>query len=236
MSVLLVTRAVLSALARRPLTWAGVLLMVLSWPALRTFLPLGLSTSALHHWTAAYEVAFVGGALAIVGATGPLARLEWILRPIGPVNKIVSSTAALTTAGALMGACALVPAHLFHTWQLAEFRPAESAAALALGWLHVAAVAAVVLRLPLDPLSRVALLLVGLGVVPGLLTGSAAPERLLLAVLDAGGTLRSSFDFPLSRAHWVMASVPILGWAAAAVALASPPAPSRPLHAVRDPR
>lgn len=235
MGALLVTTSVVRTLARHPGWWVCALLLALSWPAFRTFLPLGLATADLHHWTAAYEVAFAGGALGLVGAMAPVGRLHWIVRPVGPVRHAAIDGLALFTSAAALGLFALVPAHLFHVWQYADFRAGESFASLLLGWAHLAALATVVLRIPLQPAVRVALVVLVAGIVPGLLAGASGPERGLLAVLDAGGTLRTSFDFPLTRAHWMMASLPIVGLGAVAVALASPPDPHRPPHALRDP-
>jgi len=237
MSIFLVTRSVLGTLVRQPLWWLCAALLAASWPALRTFLPLGLATADLHHWTAAYELAFLGGIVAILGGIGPLARLDWILGKAGAVHRTVIETVTLVSCAAVLGAFVLVPAHLFDVWQFTEFRAGESFAALLLGWLHVATIAAVLLRLPMDMVPRIALVLLATCLIPGLLVGAAPPARTALAVLDAGGTLRASFDFPLSLAHWMAASVPILAWGAAAVALASPPDPRpEPAHALRDPR
>lgn len=237
MSTLLVTRSVLSTLVRQPLWWLCAALLAASWPALRTILPLGLSTADLHHWTAAYELAFLGGIVAILGGMGPLARLDWILGKAGAVHRTVIEAATLVSCAAAIGAFILVPAHLFDVWQFTEFRAGESFAALLLGWAHVATIAAVSLRLPLDMAPRVALVLLATCLIPGLLVGDTPAAGLTLAVLDVGGTLRASFDLPLSLAHWIAASVPILAWGAAAVALASPPDPRpAPAHALRDPR
>lgn len=237
MSTLLVTRSVIATLVRQPLWWLCAALLAASWPALRTFLPLGLATVDLHHWTAAYELAFLGGIIAILGGIGPLARLHWILGKAGAVRRTMIETVTFLSCAAALGAFVLVPAHLFDVWQFTEFRAGESLAALLLGWTHVAAIAVVSLRLPLDMAPRVALVLLATCLIPGLLVGTAPAARLALAVLDAGGTLRASFDFPLSLAHWMAGSVPILAWGAAAVALASPPDPRpAPAHALRDPR
>ncbi|MEM9379833.1 MAG: hypothetical protein AAGB93_07760 [Planctomycetota bacterium] len=237
MSLLLVSRSVLASLARRPLWWLVASVLLASWPALRTFLPLGLATADLHHWTGAYELALFGGIVAILGGMGPLGRMGWILERAGPVRRTALETAALVLCAAALAAFVLVPAHLLDVWQFARFRVGDSLLALVLAWLHVAVVAACALRLPVEPTVRVAVVLLATCVVPPLLAGGTFMGEALLAILDAGASLRASFDFRLGRAHWIAASLPIVGWGAVAVALASP-APTLPVqpHAVRDPR
>lgn len=236
MSALHVTLDLVRHHLRRPLGWLLVVLLLLSWPALRTFLPLGLVTADLHHWTGAYEVAFLGGALVIVLGMAPLDGFSWLLRPAGPSGRIALQGAALTLTAALAGALALVPAHLFHEWQLVSFRAGESLGALVLGWLHVAALALCALQLPLEPRVRAILVLALVTVVPGLLTGETGAGRAALSWLDAGETLRGSFEFPLASAHWIGAGLPIFGWVACALALAAPGPPRDPTHEIRDPR
>ena len=236
-SVLLVARSVLTSLARRPLWWLLASLLFACWPALRTFLPLGLATADLHHWTGAYELALFGGIAAILGGIGPVARLGWILDRAGSTRRTALELVTFLACACALAAFVLVPAHLLDRWQFATFRVGESLLALVLGWLHVASIAACTLRLPVESTTRAAIVLLATCVLPPLLAGGAFFGDLVLAILDAGASLRASFDFPLTRAHWIAASLPIVGWGAAAVALASPatPPPDQ-AHAVRDPR
>ena len=237
MSALLVIRSVIGSLVRRPLWWLYAALLAASWPALRTFLPLGLATADLHQWTAAYEIAFLGGIAAIVGGMGPLAQLQWMLQKAGAVRRTALEVLALVTCAAALGVFALIPAHLFDVWQFPSFRADESLAALLIGWLHVAVVATTVLRAPIDPTARAGIVILATCLFPGLLVGDAWAGRFSLSALDAGGTLRASFDFPLAHAHRLAAGVPVVGWGATAIALASPPAPlPAHVHALRDTR
>ena len=86
------------------------------------------------------------------------------------------------------------------------------------------------------PHLRAALTLGLITVVPGLLAGDSSASSAALACIDAGETLRASFEFPPTRAHWIGASLPIIGWGAGALALATPGANGRPSHAIRNPR
>lgn len=212
-------------------------MLALSWPTLRTFLPLGLATSDLHHWTAAYEIAFIGGIFGILAATEPLERMGWLLRDQGSVARIVTETVALTTIAALLGLFALAPAHAFGASQPLTFQVGASFAALVLGWVHVAVVAAAALRWKVDGAVRAACIGLAVAVLPGLLAGPSHFETAALSLLDAGGTLRASFDFTIARAHWITAFAPIVAWGAVAVAFARPTdPPSTATHALRDPR
>ena len=73
-------------------------------------------------------------------------------------------------------------------------------------------------------------------VVPGLVTGETAAGHAILAWFDVGETLRASFEFSPTRAHWIGAALPMTGWFAGALALASPGDVGRPTHAIRNPR
>lgn len=236
MSTLHVTYDLLRHQLRRPLGWLLAILLLMSWPALRTFLPLGLVTADLHHWTGAYEVAFMGGVAAIVLCLGPLEEIRWMMRPVGPIGRISVQWTALLVMGGLAGSLALIPAHLFHDWQQVDFRAGDSLGALVVGWSHTAALAVCVLQLRLDPHLGAALVLGLVTVVPGSTTGEGPLGSTLLAWTDAGETLRTSFEFPLTGAHWIGAALPIFGWVACALACATPGAERGPGHALRDPR
>ena len=227
MSCLHVTLGLLRHHLRRPLGWLLVMALLLSWPTLRTFLPLGLVTADLHHWTAAYEVAFTGGVAAMALSLAPLEEFSWLMRTLGPAGRVaVQSTALLLVAGCA-GLLALIPAHLFHDWQLVSFRAEDSFPALILGWAHAAALGVVLLQAPMDRNLRPVLALVLIAVVPGLVIGDTLPGQAILAWFDAGETLRESFEFPPTGAHWVGAALPMTGWAACALALAWPGADRR---------
>ena len=236
MSLLQVTIGLLRYHLRRPLGWLLVTALLLSWPTLRTFLPLGLVTADLHHWTGIYEIAFIGGAAAMVLSLTPIAEVAWVMRPLGPGRRVAHQACSLVLVSSLAGALALIPAHLFYDWQLVSFRPADSLPALVLGWTHMACIGVVVLQFPLESHLRAALTLALITVVPGLITGHSGVGQAALAWLDAGETLRESFGFSPTGAHWIGAALPIIGWIACALALATPGTESRPPHALRDPR
>jgi len=227
MSCLHVTLGLLRHHLRRPLGWLLVIALLISWPMLRTFLPLGLVTADLHHWTAAYETAFMGGVAAMALSLAPLEEFSWIMRPLGPMGRITVQTGSLLLVAVGAGLLALAPAHLFHDWQLVSFRAEDSLPALVLGWAHAATLGVVLLQVPMDQHLRPVLALGLITVVPGLVIGGTAPGQAILAWFDAGETLRASFEFPPTGAHWVGAVLPMTGWAACALALAWPGADRR---------
>ncbi|MDB2575669.1 hypothetical protein N9Z54_00560 [Planctomycetota bacterium] len=236
MSCLHVTLGLLRHHLRQPLGWLLVAALLLSWPALRTFLPLGLVTADLHHWTGAYEVAFMGGLAAMAMSLSPLNEFCWIMRPLGPLGKIAVQTGSLILVSAGAGLLALVPAHLFYDWQIVSFQAEDSLPALVLAWAHAAVIGVVLLQLPLERHLRAAIAVGLVTVVPGLVTGETAAGHAILAWFDVGETLRASFEFSPTRAHWIGAALPMTGWFAGALALASPGDVGRPTHAIRNPR
>ncbi len=236
MSCLHVTLGLLRHHLRQPLSWVLVVVLLLSWPALRTFLPLGLVTADLHHWTGAYEAAFMGGLAAMAMSLSPLDEFSWIMSPLGPVGKIAVQTGSLLLVSGCAGLLALVPAHLFYDWQLVSFRAEDSLPALVLAWAHAATISVVLLQLPLERHLRAAIAVGLIAVVPGLVTGETAAGQAILAWFDAGETLRESFEFSPTGAHWIGATLPMTGWVAGALALASPGSEERPTHAIRNPR
>ncbi|MGB0330375.1 MAG: hypothetical protein ACPGPE_01000 [Planctomycetota bacterium] len=227
MSCLHVTLGLLRHHLRRPLGWLLVVAMLLSWPTLRTFLPLGLVTADLHHWTAAYEIAFLGGVAALALGLAPLEEFSWLMRPLGPVGRIAVQTLSLLIVAGCAGLLAVIPAHLFHDWQLASFRAEDSFPALVLGWAHAATLGVVLLQVPMDRHLRPVLTLTMIAVVPGLVSGDGLPGQAILSWFDPGETLRASFEFPPTGAHWAGAALPMMGWAACALALAWPGADRR---------
>ena len=236
MSCMHVTLGLLRHHLRRPLGWVLIVVLLLSWPALRTFLPLGLVTADVHHWTGAYEAAFIGGVAAMAMSLSPLHELSWLMRPLGPSGRIFVQAGSMLLVSACAGALALVPAHLFHDWQLVSFRAGDSLPALLLAWAHAAAIGAVLLQVPLERHLRAAIAVGLVTLAPGLVTGETPAGHALLAWFDAGETLRESFEFSPTRAHWIGAALPMTGWIAGALALAAPGTDGRPAHAIRNPR
>lgn len=229
---------------RRPAFWLLLAVALLGWRGLELFLPLGIATEGMHRSVAHYQVAFVGGFAGMLLVLASVARFGALTRPQGAVSRTFAEALGLLVVASVVGAVVLVPTHTFELWQYADFDAPRALAALLVAWLHVAvALVAVVLRpvrhdaAPRPEIRLWALAVVGgLVVVPGLLVGTSAMSRTALFLLDAGGILRASFDFPPAGAHWIQSCLPIVGWGALAVARASPAAAPPSSHAVRHPR
>lgn len=255
MTTLLILRNVATQLLRQPLFWLVSASLVACWWGLEVFMPLGLSTEQLHRSTAHYELAFLGGALAMGLAMGPCIRMRWTLRDLGPWRGVGVDLITLMLAATMAGSVVLIPAEAFQLWQFPEFRTPVALAGLALGWLHLASMAAVIpLRITGASPGREAQAsfrdrITGLGwiafavvAVPALVPGLSPHGRALLHLLDPGRMLRASFsDAEIGVGTWLAAWIPPIGWALVAVGLGlRADAPSQsPLstpHALRDPR
>ena len=222
MASLLILRTALGQLARQPLAWLCVALLVASWWALEVLMPLGLSTSSLHRSTAHYELGFLAGAIAQGIALGGCLKLRWMIDLRGPVWGIATDMLVLVVAAAVMGSFILIPAESFQLWQFADFDTYESLAALLLGWTHLASMACVV---PLRSLSRsrvttfrdnlagVSWIAFATVLVPASIQGASPHGSAALHILDPGRMLRASFaPTELSMGAWLTALLPVLGW------------------------
>lgn len=220
-----VARTTVLSLVGRPGTWLLAAMLVSAWPGLRAFMPLGLVSSELHQATAAYELAFIGGLVGILLGMPALDRLADLLSQIESTARVCAVTAALVACAVLLGACAALPALMFDDWQFATFRTSASSIALILAWIQSALIATSVLRLPLAAPIRGLVVLLAAWLAAALLPWSDHFSLAAASILDPSATLRTSFDFPLSGAHWIRAILSIVVWAAVALWAHSPPRP-----------
>ena len=230
MATLLTVRTALGQLARQPMAWLCAAVLSSGWWLLEVFMPLGVATGSLHRSTAQYELGFLGGAIAQAMAIGICLKMRWMVNLRSPTWGMVSDMTVLMVAAIAMGAFILVPAEVFQVWQFTEFRTAEAAVALLLGWAHLAAMICVIpLRWPRskesaafrDNAAGVAWIAFAAVLVPASFTGASPFSRAALHVLDPGRMLRITFDpTSLSGGTWLAALLPVIGWGFLGLALA----------------
>lgn len=226
----------------------AVVASILAWWVLEALLPVGLTSEGSHRLASHYQIAFLVGAFVAASTAVRLARFAALLRPMGPLRRVLAETLCMGGSGALAAGPLLLVAHGTRTWQLEDFETARSLPALGVALAHLCAMLALALRRPAGDrgaLGPVAAVLALTLLLPGLLTGTHPVSKLALSALDVTAPLRASFDFREGHAPWgqggawMMGLLQILGWSLCAAALAASPGPRRVgpnPHALRDPR
>ncbi|MEM8709895.1 MAG: hypothetical protein AAGG01_03005 [Planctomycetota bacterium] len=233
----LVLRAVAVQMLREPLIWLCGASLILLWWGLEVFMPLGLSTGHLHRSTAHYELAYMGGVVAALIAVGPCLKLRPILHGRPHLRALAGDVIGLVGAAAAMGTLVLIPAEVFQLWQLADFSAGPALAALALGWIHLASMAAVIpLRLGRHGGGRIRDKVTGPAwiafvtiVIPATQSGRTPISQGLLQLLDPGRLLRACLDgAPPGVGGWGLGCLVVGAWCLLALAVARLTSP--PLH------
>ncbi|TDJ77115.1 MAG: hypothetical protein E2O39_02505 [Planctomycetota bacterium] len=224
-------RWILVLLLRRPSTWLWATFVAATWPAVAAFTPLGTTTANAGNAPALYEVAFVASLLGVLAGTAILQRGAWFLAALAPARRLVVELSALSAAGLLFLLAGLLPGLLLG--EGTALRPDHIPLGAAVCLLHLAAIALVLLRLPLSPTARLAALPLLVWVLPSLLPEAGPVGYLVHADLGVARHLDPARGTVLAPHAWKAVFGPIIGLLGAAFLLArSPLAP----YALRHPR
>lgn len=221
MLALALARALASSVLRNPLLWclAGAT-FALRWVVDLTF-ELGLTVDGVHELAASYELAFMGGCLAVALTLAAAVRHAAVLQPASATARIGAPIVAGLLAAAVPAAASIVPAHWSREWQPVPFDADASRTALVLGWAHLTAIGLAV-RPALDPTrppsgrTETAAALAPLAV--GLLAPAALGEgaSFMRQLVDVSAPLQASFDLSAPGAHLTPALLSIVFWTALA--------------------
>lgn len=224
MTVLLRTMDwVLRYLARDPLTWLWVALMVSLWPIVATFSPMGLTTSQDSPVGALYEIAFWSAVVGAMVSITVLERGRWFLSPLAATVRLSAEATALATGALVVAGVALLGATL-----LGAPVTGRLLLATALSGAHVVAASLLLLRFRLSSATRAWSLPVTVWAIPALLSGVGAPGPQMGRILEASAHGAISYSNTGISTHFGASVLPIIGLALAAAALVRP-------DAIRDP-
>jgi hypothetical protein len=231
MLVVTTARWILVLLSRRPSTWLWAAFVGATWPAVAVFTPLGTTTAGGGSSPALYEVAFAGLCLGTLAGTAILQRGEWFLAPLTPGRRLTVELSALFAAGFPFLAAGLLPGYLLG--EHAAFHSGEILLRAAVCQLHLAAIAILLLRLPLSSAGRLAALPVLVWVLPSLVPETGFLGRLVQLDLGVVRHLDPDQRTVLGQNTWKASLGPIIGLLGTALLLARS---SRDPHALRHPR
>lgn len=224
-------RWILVLLLKRPSTWLWAAFVAATWPAVAAFTPLGTTTASAGSAPALYEVAFVALLLGTLAGTAVLQRGAWFLAALAPARRLTVELSSLFAAGLPFLVAGLLPGLLLG--QGAALRPDRIPLGAAICQLHLAAIALVLLRLPLSSPARLAALPLLVWVLPSLVPEAGLVGRFVHVDLDVGRHLDPGRGTVLAPNAWKACFGPIIGLLGAAFLLArSPLAP----HALRNTR
>lgn len=226
---LAIARWVAGLLIRRPLVWLWAALMAAIWPAVVRFSPLGVTTSADGAAPVVYEVAFMACLAGVLLGMAVLQRGAWFLELVEPVRRMTAELSALAAATSVLLVAGLLPVVLLGGAG-ESLSGSEVPLRALVCWLHLSAVALVLLRLPLPGHARLVILPLATWVVPALLSLTGTGGELASHAFDAARALRLREESVLGG--WKASAFPIIGMLWAARLLARPP---QPVHEIRNP-
>lgn len=226
-----IARWILVLLLKRPSTWLWAAFVAATWPGVAMFSPLGTTTASGGTYPALYEVAFVALCLGALAGTSILQRGAWFLAALAPARRLAVELSALFAAVLPFLLVGLLPGLLMG--EGAAFRPDHIPLRAATCGLHLAAIALVLLRLPISSGARLAALPLLAWVLPSLVPEAGPVGRFVHQNLGVARHLDPERGTVLAPGAWKACIGSIVGLLGVAFLLArTPPAP----HAIRHPR
>ncbi len=181
--ILLTLRWIVGHLLRQPLLWLLLGVSALLWLTATAITPIGLGLGSRGITPFVYEVAFIGSLAGGTLAVAALGRLRWAFQQGGPISTLV-----LPPLGGFIGALAPIGLILVTILLFSGQSAVHPTALIGCGFLalHVGALAAVTLALPLQPTHASLLLPVLAWILPTLTLHASGFGGGLVRLLDVG--------------------------------------------------
>ncbi len=203
-----------------PVGWLWIAASICSLPLLETLTPKGLFGHNDDRLGLIYQVAFLSELGGSMLAMGSLKESDWLLAQCSAPRRLLSQWTGLTVT-ALAGAAMVLAASFWWGGFAALDQPALLA--LGLGALHLAALGAILLQLPMGIGSKALSLPLIAWIIPSLLSTKVPATALLITLLNPHRELSRLTDPGVTEALSSLAPILALGMASILITSGGPP-------------
>ncbi len=195
---------------RSPVAWLLGAGMGAVWPLFAVFLALGVTTSTTPPTETLFEIGFIAGQLGSILAITTLSQGSWWLSRTTPLRRFRAEFVGVATGSfVLIAAAWMIPILLSFSGESLPLGRMFFAAAI--GSLHHAAIGVCILALPVQPLTKAALVPLCVWLIPTQMTGEYWGVRIIHQCLDLAGDFMFPWTEESPASVWQLPILPILG-------------------------